>query len=668
MEETQHLKAQLDLMQAALDHINQGFTVFDSDLRLVAWNSGLSDMLDMPEDIIRRGSHLEAFIRVNAERGEYGPGDIEGKIARRIERARLFEPHYFERVRPNGQIIAVSGTPLPQGGFVTIYSDVTEERQKQEKLERTVEERTRALQQSEDWLRLVTDNIPALIAYLSPGPVFRFANRRYADWFGHSVASIAGRAAVDVVGADLFAELEPHIDHAFKGNAVSYEYERKRPDGTRAYMRSTLIPDMTADGRTLGIFVLSLDATDQKQAEATLVQSQRMDAVGKLTGGLAHDFNNLLAILMGNLLSISRMEAPLEKADVDRKLQPVLEATKRGSDLIQRLLAFSRGKAIDPQTVSLARLVCNAGSLLHGSLPASIRLETEVADPGIGACIDPTQMESALINLAFNARDAMPDGGTLQIALSEIVIEKREADELGVASGRFSRITVTDTGSGMDEETRLKVFEPFFTTKAFGTGSGLGLSMVYGFIRQSGGAVTVDSKQGRGTCLTLYLPYRRVPASGNAGGGASQEDALKHGHGELLLLVEDDPDVANTVTDQLQNLGYSVLRAESADDARALALDLPELKAVLSDIIMPGQMNGLVLAREIRRQRKDLGIALMSGYADWSDLAGNEQDCQFPVLAKPFTDAQLAQTLRKILHNPSDVPLEPIEHPKADRI
>ncbi|WP_434055345.1 MAG: PAS-domain containing protein [Roseibium sp.] len=662
------MKAQLDLMQAALDHINQGFTVFDSDLRLVAWNRGLSDMLDMPENIIQRGSHLEAFIRVNAERGEYGPGNIEGKIARRIERAKLFEPHYFERVRPNGQIIAVSGTPLPQGGFVTIYSDVTEERRRQEKLERTVEERTRALQQSEDWLRLVTDNIPALIAYLSPGPVFRFANRRYADWFGHSVASIAGRAAADVVGTDLFAELEPHIDHAFKGNAVSYEYERKRPDGTRAYMRSTLIPDMTADGRTLGIFVLSLDATDQKQAEATLVQSQRMDAVGKLTGGLAHDFNNLLAILMGNLLSISRMEAPLDKRDLDRKLEPVLEATKRGSDLIQRLLAFSRGKAVDPQAVSLATLVRNTESLLTGSLPSSIRLETEVADRSIGACIDPTQMETALINLAFNARDAMPDGGTLRIALSEISIEKREADDLGVPSGRFSKITVADTGCGMDEETRLKVFEPFFTTKTFGTGSGLGLSMVYGFIRQSGGAVTVDSKPGSGTCLTFYLPYRRVALSADRNGATCDGTDLKRGRGELLLLVEDDPDVANAVTDQLQSLGYAVLRAESADDARSLALDLPELRGVLSDIIMPGQMNGLMLAREIRRARKDLGIALMSGYADWSDLAGNERDCQFPVLAKPFTDDQLAQTLQKILQSSTASQSGPIDRPEVDRI
>lgn len=649
MEETKHLKAQLDLMQAALDHINQGFTVFDSDLRLVAWNRGLYDMLDMPAEIVQRGSHLEAFIRVNAERGEYGPGDIEGKIARRIERAKLFEPHYFERVRPNGQIIAVSGTPLPQGGFVTIYSDVTEERRRQEKLERTVEERTRALQQSEDWLRLVTDNIPALIAYLSPGPIFRFANRRYADWFNQSVASIAGRRAVDVVGKELFSDLEPHIARAFEGNAVSYEYQRKRPDGTTAYMRSTLIPDMTQDGRTLGIFVLSLDATDQKQAEAALVQSQRMDAVGKLTGGLAHDFNNLLTIMMGNLLSLSRIETPLAKQDLDVKVSPMLEATKRGSELIQRLLAFSRGKAIDPQVVPLAQVIANAGKLLDGSLPSKIVFETGISDPTIGARIDPTQMETALINLAFNARDAMPDGGSLQIELSDRAMDKREAEDLGIPAGRYACISVTDTGSGMDEDTRLKIFEPFFTTKNFGTGSGLGLSMVYGFIRQSGGAIQVDSKPGQGTRLTLYLPFRSLAASAGAVGSNGETTRFRRGQGELLLLVEDDPDVATTVTDQLKDLGYAVLRAESAEDARQLAQDLPELKAVLSDIVMPGQTNGLLLAREIRRQRADLGIALMSGYADWSELAGQDANCEFPVLAKPFADDQLAEILEQIL-------------------
>ncbi|WP_299820433.1 PAS-domain containing protein [uncultured Roseibium sp.] len=652
MDETQQLKTQLDLMQAALDHINQGFSVFDADLRLVAWNRGLWEMLDFPQGLARRGTHLEEFLRVNAERGEYGPGDIEGKIRRRLKRAELFEPHYFERIRPNGQIIAVSGTPLPRGGFVTTYWDVTKDRRRQEKLERTVEERTRALRQSEDWLRLVTDNIPALIAYLAPGPVFRFANRRYADWFGQSVASIAGRPAPEVVGPELFKILEPHINRAFEGNAVSYEYQRERPDGSSAYMRSTLIPDMTQDGRTLGIFVLSLDATDQKQAEAALVQSQRMDAVGKLTGGLAHDFNNLLAILMGNLLSLGRMDTPIAKETLDTKLSPMLEATKRGSDLIQRLLLFSRGKEIDPQTVSLARVIASAGRLLEGSLPSAIVLETEIENRDIAARIDPTQMETALINLAFNARDAMPEGGTLRIALTETQLERREADELGVAPGAYAQIIVEDTGSGMDAQTQLQVFEPFFTTKTFGTGSGLGLSMVYGFIRQSGGAIQVSSALGIGTYLTLYLPLKRLEACDGGSPSETQGARPPRGQGELLLLVEDDPDVANTVTEQLQNLGYSVLRAESAEDARSLALDVPELRAVLTDIIMPGQINGLALAREIHQKRNDLAIALMSGYADWSALAGQDTRCEFPVLAKPFAEDQLADTLRTILATP----------------
>ncbi|GAA0777010.1 PAS domain S-box protein [Roseibium denhamense] len=649
MEEINQLKAQLDLMQAALDHINQGFTVFDRDLRLVAWNRGLYDMLDMPKDIVKRGSHLEAFIRVNAERGEYGAGDIEGKIARRIERAKLFEPHYFERIRPNGQIIAVSGTPLPQGGFVTIYSDVTEERRRQETLEQTVAERSRALQQSEDWLRLVTDNIPALIAYLSPGPVFRFANRRYAEWFGQSVTSIAGRGAKEVVGAELFGELEPHIERAFSGNAVSYEYQRERPDGTNAFMRSTLIPDMTKDGRTLGIFVLSLDATDQKQAEAALVQSQRMDAVGKLTGGLAHDFNNLLAIIMGNLLSLNRAETPIARTDLDRKVAPMLDAAQRGSDLIERLLAFSRGKAIDPQVVALADILTSAKTLLEGSLPSSIDLKLDANDNHIAALIDPTQMETVLINLAFNARDAMPDGGVLSVSLSEADLGTGEAEKLGVAPGHYALVSVRDTGIGMDQETRLKIFEPFFTTKSFGTGSGLGLSTVYGFIHQSGGAIDVQSAPGAGTCFSIYLPFTQcVSGPGNASEPSSWDETLK-GEGELILLAEDDPSVAQAVTDQLQRLGYSVLQAESAEDAKNLALTLPDIKCLLSDIIMPGQLNGLALARSIRKDRPDLGIALMTGYTDWSALAGKQASCEFTVLAKPFSDMQLAETITHVL-------------------
>ena len=651
MEENEQAPDQIELLQAALDHVNQGFSVFDKDLRLVAWNRGLWEMLDFPQHLAKRGTHLEAFLRVNAERGEYGPGDIDGKIHRRLQKAQLFEPHYFERIRPNGQVIAVSGTPLPKGGFVTTYADVTESRRKQERLERTVEERTRALRQSEDWLRLVTDNIPALIAYMGPGPVYRFANRRYAEWFGQSVTSIVGKTGAEVLGTPLFSEIAPHIEHAFRGNAVSYEYQRERLDGRMVAMRSTLIPDMTVDGRTLGVFVLSLDATDQKRSEATLMQSQRMDAVGKLTGGLAHDFNNLLTILMGNLLSLNRHDGPIDVATLKGRVAPMMQATQRGADLTQRLLAFSRGRPVDPKVVTLSSILNNVAALLEGSLPGSIQLKLEHDTGRASVRIDPTQLETALINLAFNSRDAMPEGGEIRIALDEIDVGERRAADLEILPGPYGRITISDSGVGMDEETRLRVFEPFFTTKTFGTGSGLGLSMVYGFARQSGGAIQVSSTVGKGTEFSLLLPLCAAASEAlqDAVIGSQPEMALPKGSGELVLLVEDNADVAQVLAEQVRDLGYTVLVAENAEDARNLATDLSEIRGVLSDIVMPGQTNGLALAREIRSRRSDLGIALMTGYADWSNLNAKGDEIAFPVLSKPLRQDRLAEILKQIV-------------------
>lgn len=645
MSEPSSQQALIDLMQAALDHVSQGFSVFDADLRLAAWNRGLYEMLDLPHSLAQRGTHLEAFLRINAERGEYGPGDIEGKIQRRLERAAKFEPHYFERVRPNGQVIAVSGTPLPQGGFVTTYTDITAERRRQEKLERTVEERTRALRQSEDWLRLVTDNVPALIAYVGSGPVFRFANRRYADWFGQSVASIVGRSVGEVLGPELYSELRPYIEWAFEGNAVSYEYSRAKPDGELAFMRSTLIPDMTADGRTLGIFVLSLDASDQKRSEAALVQSQRMDAVGQLTGGLAHDFNNLLAILMGNLLSLKRKGDSVTAQDVEAHLAPMLQAAQRGADLTQRLLAFSRGKAQDVIDTSLNTVLQNTATLLSGSLPPGIRLAFHPCRDALTARLDPSQLETALVNLVFNARDAMPDGGDITVSLDVQTMTSKHAAAAGVKPGIYARIAVRDSGVGMDEATLLRVFEPFFTTKPFGTGSGLGLSMVYGLARQAHGSVKVESAPGAGTSVILLLPARLGPASARPG-DLPAHGPLPLGSGELILLVEDDPAVAETVARQIGDLGYAVLTAEGASDALDLAREVGEIRAMLTDIVMPGQMNGLALARAVGQLRPDLGIALMTGYADMGDSG---QDIALPVLAKPFDSRRLAETLKAIV-------------------
>ncbi|WP_349358308.1 PAS-domain containing protein [Stappia sp.] len=646
----------LDLLQAALDHINQGFSVFDANLELVGWNRRLFELLDFPRHLARRGTHIEAFLRVNAERGEYGEGDVDALIARRVERARLFEPHTFERVRPDGQVVLISGAPLPAGGFVTTYTDITREREHQATLERTVAERTRQLRQSEDWLRLVTDNIPALVAYLGPGPVYRFANRRYAKWFDQTVESIIGKSAEEVIGPDLYPEIGPQIEKAFRGHAVAYEYSRARPDGRLAHMRSTLIPDRTLDGRTLGCFVLSLDATDQKRSETALAHAQRMEAVGQLTGGLAHDFNNLLTIIIGNVLALRRKAEAPAMPDLTAHLDPIFQAAQRGTDLTRRLLVFARGDAPDMKPVRLAALIANIEALLSKSLPRTIAWRCDLRDTEVVARADAGELENALVNLVLNARDAMPDGGEIALTLTRRTLTEAEADRAGVAPGAYAEILVSDTGVGMSDAVRRQAFDPFFSTKPFGTGSGLGLPTVYGFARRAGGGIAIDSAPGKGTDIRLLLPALgpETPTEDPADVSASAT-----GKGELILLVDDDADVANVVRDQLCDLGYTVLVTGDTGDALDLVRDVDDIRAVLSDIVMPGQLSGLALVREVHRLRPGLPVALMSGYRQGPNretgqgtgqgTGPGEARAGCPVLSKPFTTRMLAKTVSGIL-------------------
>ncbi len=650
--------ARLDMLQAALDHINQGFSVFDADLKLVATNRRLFEMLDLPLRLSKRGTHLSQFLRVNAERGEYGDGDIDDLVAKRIERAHRFEPHTFERVRPNGQVILVTGTPIPEGGFVTTYTDVTRERLQQKRLEKTVAERTRALRQSEDWLRLVTDNVPALIAYMGPGPIYRFANRAYAQWFDQTPASIVGLSPADVIGEDLFNEIKPHIERAFQGAAVSYDYERTKADGRVKHMTSTLIPDRTQDGRTLGCFVLSLDVSERKRSQSALAQAQRMEAVGQLSGGLAHDFNNLLTIIIGNTLSLRRQWERLNEnevasmPDLAANLEPILHAARRGEELTQRLLAFAKGGAGEPQAEALEPILENVTRLLSSSLPKCITVSLVIHERGLCVKVDPAELENAIVNLAFNARDAMSEGGELTIELRRFNLAKHYAQTSGLAAGAYAEITVTDTGAGMSAETKRQAFDPFFTTKPFGRGSGLGLSMVYGFTRRAGGAAEIDQTRDHGARIRMFLPavkgeggqFVRAPLQ-----SGDLKPELHKGSGEIILVIDDEPDVAAVVRDQLRQLNYSVLISTNAEDALKLAHNVFDIKAVLSDVVMPGQQNGADLAKAIRNARPQLPVILMSGYQN--QLASAAEFGQDPqVLRKPFTIETLAATMSEVLN------------------
>jgi len=497
------------------------------------------------------------------------------------------------------------------------------------------------LSHSELRLRQITDTIPAHVGYFDRDWVFRYGNRRYAQWFGATSDSVKDRPILEVIGPHVFAQVEDKVRRALAGEEVIYEYSMPGPGGETLFTRSTLVPDFGPDGEVIGCYVHAVDITEQRRTQGALAQAQKMEAIGQLTGGLAHDFNNMLTVVMGNLQGL--VEALGDHPAVAEYVEPALAAAEGGAGLIRRLLAFSRQQPIAPVVVEVNELVLDMARMIRRSLPSTITVSTASRDVDLRALVDPNQLESALLNLALNARDAMPNGGELRIECSLECIEGAAAADLELPPGCYVQITVADNGTGMDGATLARVFEPFFTTKKFGLGSGLGMAMVYGFIKQSGGGVRIRSRQAVGTTVSLLLP--QAPRAAAAGEPAllASGARIRPLEGRLVLLVEDDDKVRDVVRKQLSALGCAVLEAESGHEAADMVENIPAIAIVLSDIVMPGGMDGRALARFVRRFRPELPVVLMSGYAD--KAATGLEDSALPVLAKPFTQELLLEAL-----------------------
>ena len=638
--------SRLDQIEAGLHLLDQGITVFDSDLKMVAWNKPFLKLLDFPVALAFVGADFESFIRYNAERGEYGPGDIEAQIQARVDAARDFQAHDFERTRPDGQILRIRGEPLPHRGFITLYTDITEQRryenlirEQNSELEKRVIQRTEALRRSEAQMRLITDTIPALIAYFDSNQIYRYANLGYCNWFNKTAAEVVGTSIHEIIGIRAQDSVKHHIARALSGEQVTYEYAMIR-NGEKVYGRSTLVPEIDTAGLVVGCFVLSFDITEQKRMQAALVQAQKMEAIGQLSSGIAHDFNNLLTIVVGNL-SILKEQADANPA-VLNLVEPALEAGKRGAQLVQRLLSFSRQQPLRPTIIDIRSLIEDIIPLLQRSLSSRIQLSLEFSNEPLIARIDAHQLENALLNLAVNARDAMPDGGKLTIQACRVQLNDVDAREYDVVEGDFVRIDVADNGVGMEAEILSRIFEPFFTTKDFGRGSGLGLSMIYGFVKQSGGGIQVTSEPEQGTTMSLLLPvYEAIPEEQTLIG---QPEPMVSRSGQLVLLVEDDPDVRQVIRNQLLDLGHPVLEADNAAHALELIRNIQDIGIVVTDVIMPGSRNGREMAREAQALRPNLHIVIMSGFEDL--LKDNHShDNEFASLNKPFTKRELAVAL-----------------------
>jgi len=406
-----------------------------------------------------------------------------------------------------------------------------------------------------------------------------------------------------------------------------------------------------------GALLISVeDITETRQQQQQLAQAQKMEAVGQLTGGVAHDFNNMLTSLMG-YLDLLRDGARLDAADADL-VDAALRVSERGASLTRHLLAFSRKQVLAPTPVDVNALIDGMSDLLQRTLGESIVIETDLSDALWPVLVDDAQLSHALLNLAINARDAMPDGGRLRIATANIELEEpliNGSDQL--PAGAYVRLTVSDNGSGIAPEHLDSVFEPFFTTKDVGEGSGLGLSMVYGFVRQSDGAVSIDSTPDAGTSVAMYLPRLETAASVTPP-AADRPPAAVAGGGETVLLVEDDAEVRAYVAHALANLGYRVLPSSDGHDAIASMNGHDRIDLLLTDMVLPGGMDGLAVADAFRAARPDARVLFMSGYAESEARRRLSNEAAGGVLAKPFTLDKLGEAVRHALERPPTRPRE----------
>jgi PAS domain S-box-containing protein len=468
-----------------------------------------------------------------------------------------------------------------------------------------------------------------------------YCNRRFAELLKLPLGKIIGHRLEEWVDAANY----PAMTALLAEGADRRELLFDSADGTKTPTLVSIVPlpDSSIQGICLVVTDLTerlRDQTRMAEAEKHLRQAQKLDAVGQLTGGVAHDFNNLLMVISGGL---SLLERPGDAERRQRIIAQMRQATEQGASLSRQLLAFARRQPLKPEPIDLKRQIEAMREILDRTLRGDVQIKTEFPEDLWPIKADPTELELVILNLCVNARDAMPQGGIITISAHNAprMIE-------GELVGDFVRVIVTDTGIGMSAEVLARIFEPFFTTKDIGKGSGLGLPQVYGFAQQSGGAVKVDSVVGLGTAVTLILPRTDVsPASQAPPAIDFESTGRRRALLGSILLVEDNDEVASLVSEMLRELGYRVTRAASAQAALGALADGREVDLVFSDILMPGSMGGIDLAREIQRRRPGVSILLTTGYGGTAIKDAEAQNIQ--ILCKPYEIEELDAALRTAL-------------------
>jgi two-component system cell cycle sensor histidine kinase/response regulator CckA len=594
----------------------------------------------------------EAFTKLTG----YAAGEIVGKTPRLLQGVNT-DPAALERIREHLQawrpvrqellnyrkdgsafwtelnIVPVADATGRYTHWVSVQRDTTE---RHEQLD--------ALKESEQRYRLLFhDNPQPMWVYDSETLAFLDVNAAAESMYGYSRAEFLSRTVLDIRPAEEAEHVRQAAARVPDGMARSGPWRHLRKDGRLLFVRISSYPTRY-EGRRARL-VLAHDITAEKELEEQLVQAQKMEAVGQLAGGVAHDFNNLLTVINGYAqLVLSRLhDADPLRVDCNH----ILQAGERAATLTQQLLAFSRRQVLQPRPLDVGRVIDTLRPMLGRLLREDIELRTSLPPTLPTVMVDPVQLEQVLLNLAINGSDAMPDGGTLSIAAADVVVDDETAERHGMAVGRYVSVTVADSGVGMDEATRGRIFEPFFTTKAKGRGSGLGLPVAYGIVKQSGGNIVVTTVPGEGSTFTVYLPLAEALEAEKD--QAPSAAALQLSGHETVLVVEDHEAVRRLAADVLSAHGYQVLVAEHGTEAIALVEARGgQIDLLLTDVIMP-RMSGREVATALQQRVPDLGVLFMSGYTQTAIVQNGALESGLQFLAKPFTPAELLARVREVL-------------------
>ncbi|KAB7613994.1 PAS domain-containing protein [Amylibacter sp. SFDW26] len=614
------------MTRSGLNLIKQAISIYDRDLKLIVANRRFKDMFELPENLVQVGATFRDTIRFLAERGEYGViDDIDAYVIEKVIQAKEFEPHYMERKRANGTTISVEGSPLRQGGWVTVYTDITEIKHQEELLQihsdglseklvsrsqqlskinreltasvTALEEAKRQLTESEARLNLTNAMTPAHIARVDRNGIYTYSNNKLDTVIPTRPKNIIGLTFEEAVGQEAYEQLNPKFQEALAGHSSYFELGLR--DHNR-YVRVAFTPDIDETGAVSGVYLLSMDVTEESKARQALMHSRRRELAAQLTSGMAHDFANLLTIILGQ-------QNKLETQDgLSNDMQEIIATTKaaalRGGALLDGLSAIDATRNLTIKPVSFDDFMDGVSRLAYAAVAddVTVTIETNLDDAKV--LLDQGFTQDALLNLVLNANEAIEGTGSIKL-------------ESNIVEDNWLEFTITDTGTGFSEEAIQNAFTPFYTSKKGRVGRGLGLSTVFDFAKVSGGHVKLDNTPQGGARVSLRIPY-------------SVAADIKPG---LVLLVEDNLEIRENIRGYLRDMNHAVIETNSAEEAQKL-VQVSDITHIITDVMLEGNLTGVDLAKTIS---KDIPILIITSLPKTDPLRIQAEN-KFPVLHKPF--------------------------------